>query len=67
MHMQPVFEHAPAYVNGVSENLFNNGLCLPSGSNLTTTDLSNVTNRIKELFAGNTAEVNVSRAYAPQE
>ncbi|MFX1706479.1 aminotransferase class I/II-fold pyridoxal phosphate-dependent enzyme [Chitinophaga sp. CC14] len=67
MHMQPVFEHAPAYVNGVSENLFNNGLCLPSGSNLTTTDLSNVTNRIKELFAGNTAEVNVSPACLSQD
>ena len=34
MHLQPVFSHCPAYLNGVSENLFNHGLCLPSGSNL---------------------------------
>jgi dTDP-4-amino-4,6-dideoxygalactose transaminase len=31
MHMQPVYKDAPAYVNGVSEQLFSRGLCLPSG------------------------------------
>lgn len=31
MHMQPVYQDAPAYINGVSENLFRTGLCLPSG------------------------------------
>ncbi len=35
MHLQPVFEKYPVYKNGVSEKLFNTGLCLPSGSNLT--------------------------------
>ena len=35
MHLQPVFKDYPAYTNGVSEDLFNRGLCLPSGSNLT--------------------------------
>ena len=35
MHLQPVFKNCPAYTNGVSEDLFNRGLCLPSGSNLT--------------------------------
>jgi len=34
MHLQPVFAGCPAYVNGTSERLFNNGLCLPSGSNI---------------------------------
>lgn len=34
MHMQPVFEKYPFYGEKVSENLFKNGLCLPSGSNL---------------------------------
>lgn len=34
MHMQPIFSGAPAYVNGFSEFAFTNGLCLPSGSNL---------------------------------
>lgn len=35
MHLQPVFSGAPFYGNGTSEELFENGLCLPSGSNLT--------------------------------
>lgn len=34
MHLQPIFKDFPAYLNGMSETLFNNGLCLPSGSNL---------------------------------
>lgn len=34
MHLQPVFAGCPAYVNGTSEKLFENGLCLPSGSNI---------------------------------
>ena len=38
MHLQPVFSSCPAYLNGVSEQLFNKGLCLPSGSNLTEND-----------------------------
>jgi dTDP-4-amino-4,6-dideoxygalactose transaminase len=36
MHLQPVFRDCPAYVNGVSEGLFEQGLCLPSSSNMTT-------------------------------
>lgn len=39
MHLQPVFAAFPKYENGVSENLFNFGLCLPSGSNLTSNHL----------------------------
>lgn len=31
MHLQPFFEGCPAYLNGVSERLFQNGLCLPAG------------------------------------
>lgn len=50
MHMQPVFSGAPAYTNGVSEKLFENGLCLPSGSNLEEEDLKRVVNIIKGLF-----------------
>ncbi len=34
MHLQPIFEKYPYYGNTVSENLFDFGLCLPSGSNL---------------------------------
>ena len=35
MHLQPVFKNEPAYINGTSEKLFDSGLCLPSGSNIT--------------------------------
>jgi dTDP-4-amino-4,6-dideoxygalactose transaminase len=35
MHLQPVFENYPYYGNKIAESLFENGLCLPSGSNLT--------------------------------
>ncbi len=39
MHMQPVFEQYPFYGDGTAEKLFQNGLCLPSGSNLESEDL----------------------------
>lgn len=42
MHMQPVFKNAPAYMNGTSEELFNTGLCMPSGSNMTEDDLQRI-------------------------
>ncbi|CEN50138.1 hypothetical protein CCAND93_1040001 [Capnocytophaga canis] len=35
MHLQPIFADAPYYGGKVSETLFDNGLCLPSGSNMT--------------------------------
>lgn len=50
MHLQPVFEKAPRFVNGVSETLFNNGLCLPSGSNLTDEELERIAEVIKRVF-----------------
>lgn len=43
MHLQPVFKSYPAYQKGVSENLFECGLCLPSGSTLAIADLSRIT------------------------
>lgn len=48
MHLQPVFANAPAMSTGVSERLFNTGLCLPSGSNLTSEDLSRVVEHIRK-------------------
>ena len=50
MHLQPVFSNSPFYGDGTSENLFENGLCLPSGSNLSEDDLFKVTNKILQLF-----------------
>jgi dTDP-4-amino-4,6-dideoxygalactose transaminase len=38
MHLQPVFANYPYYGGTVAEDLFENGLCLPSGSNLTDHD-----------------------------
>jgi dTDP-4-amino-4,6-dideoxygalactose transaminase len=46
MHLQPVFQHCSAYTNGTSEKLFQDGLCLPSGSNLTDDDRARVINTI---------------------
>lgn len=46
MHLQPIFESYPYYGNNVAEKLFDNGLCLPSGSNLTVEDKL----RIKDVF-----------------
>src|SRR5450759_2948799 len=42
MHLQPIFKNCPSYTNGVSEKLFNFGLCLPSGSNMSDQDLDRV-------------------------
>ena len=49
MHLQPVFNTYQALTNGVSEDLFNRGLCLPSGSNMSDQDLNRVVNTIKNL------------------
>ncbi|NMH88320.1 DegT/DnrJ/EryC1/StrS family aminotransferase [Flavivirga algicola] len=46
MHMQPVFKDYLHFTNGVSEDLFDKGLCLPSGSNLSQNDLDRVLNKI---------------------
>jgi dTDP-4-amino-4,6-dideoxygalactose transaminase len=44
MHLQPIFKDAPYFGGNISETLFKNGLCLPSGSNLLVHDKE----RIKE-------------------
>ncbi|RKR12804.1 dTDP-4-amino-4,6-dideoxygalactose transaminase [Maribacter vaceletii] len=46
MHMQPVFEDFLNFSNGVSEELFERGLCLPSGSDLQEGDLKRIINII---------------------
>ena len=51
MHLQPVFAHAPAYVNGTSEHLFDIGLCLPSGSSLTDDDIMRVVRVIRSTLS----------------
>ncbi len=51
MHLQPIFQDAPYYGKSISERLFENGLCLPSGSNLTQEELGRVTTGIKKCFS----------------
>jgi dTDP-4-amino-4,6-dideoxygalactose transaminase len=46
MHMQPVFADAPYYGKNTCERLFEIGLCLPSGSNLSITDLERIVSTI---------------------
>ena len=50
MHMQPVFSSYKSYINGVSEDLFKRGLCLPSGSIMQEKDLNRVVDIIKDLY-----------------
>lgn len=47
MHKQPVYRHVPAYTNGVSENLFKVGLCLPSGPCVSEEDVAYIVSEIK--------------------
>jgi dTDP-4-amino-4,6-dideoxygalactose transaminase len=55
MHLQPVFASAPAYLSGVSEELFEKGLCLPSGSNLSQDDRAFVSESIASLLVSSKA------------
>lgn len=48
MHKQPVYKHAPAYVNGVSEAIFKVGVCLPAGPCVSDEDVRYIVDCIKE-------------------
>jgi dTDP-4-amino-4,6-dideoxygalactose transaminase len=50
MHMQPVFRDFPSYTNGTAEDLFNTGLCLPSGTNMSRENLDRISKRMKEVL-----------------
>ncbi|ESU20812.1 aminotransferase [Flavobacterium cauense R2A-7] len=50
MHLQPVFEHYPYYGSDVASKLFEDGLCLPSGSNLTDDDYLRLENVLDVFF-----------------
>lgn len=53
MHLQPVFKDCPAYSNGVSEELFRQGLCLPSGTNTTEEQFLRVIDTMKRQWVTN--------------
>ena len=48
MHLQPVFAKCDRYISGVSDQIFQDGLCLPSGSDLTDHDLDRIVEVIKQ-------------------
>jgi len=50
MHIQPIFSGTTFYGDGTSEKLFEDGLCLPSGSNLAEKDRRRVATEIFKLF-----------------
>ena len=50
MHLQPVFKDCKSYINGVSEDLFKRGLCLPSDTNMNQEDMNRVVEKIKEIY-----------------
>lgn len=51
MHRQPLFKDAPFFGNGISDRLFDQGLCLPSGSNLTTEQKERIASQLKVVFS----------------
>ncbi len=51
MHLQPVFEKYPYYGTTIAENLFENGLCLPSGSNLSESDKNRIEEALIHFFS----------------
>jgi dTDP-4-amino-4,6-dideoxygalactose transaminase len=50
MHMQPVYEGTKFFGSGVCEKLFEQGLCLPSGSNLTEEEFDRIFSALSEIF-----------------
>ena len=50
MHLQPVFANSPYYGAKTAESLFEKGLCLPSGSNLTDLERDRIQKVVDDLF-----------------
>jgi dTDP-4-amino-4,6-dideoxygalactose transaminase len=50
MHLQPIFENYPYYGSNVAETLFEKGLCLPSGSNLSDDDRERIKDVVFSMF-----------------
>jgi len=50
MHLQPIYSNYPYYGNNIAETLFNRGLCLPSGSNLSVEERARIKSVLINLF-----------------
>jgi len=48
LHQQPIFKHDKSYLNGVSDKIFEQSLCLPSGTNLSINQILHISNLIKK-------------------
>ena len=48
MHKQPVYKGAPIYTNGIEEDIFKVGFCLPAGPYVTDDDVRYIVDYIKE-------------------
>ncbi len=53
MHKQPVYRNAPAYLNGVSEEIFKIGICLPAGPYVSDEDVKYIVDTIKDSVVNN--------------
>ena len=51
MHLQPLFKEAAFFGSGVCDQLFDQGLCLPSGSNLSSAQKDRIANQLKSVFS----------------
>lgn len=51
MHLQPVYKEYPYYGSNIAQNLFENGLCLPSGSNITEEERLRIKEVVEKLFS----------------
>jgi len=61
LHMQPVFKYVEYFGGNVAEDLFQHGLCLPSGSNLSEEDLNRIVNIILDVFEGTEKKSKVNK------
>jgi pyridoxal phosphate-dependent aminotransferase EpsN len=65
MHLQPVFAGHPVFGGEVAEHVFAHGLCLPSGSNLTTVELSRVVDVITRRYRSRWSRPTLRRVVKP--
>lgn len=50
MHLQPIFDDCKYFGGNISEDIFDKGLCLPSGSNLTDSDFNRIFDVLNKIF-----------------
>lgn len=51
MHLQPIFNNYPAYLDGTSDKIFKKGICLPSGTAMSDNDLHRIFDLLDNFFS----------------